>query len=263
MIIALLLLLVGLSLLSAYYWLNHGPIEESLRNQLIESLDKWTGGKSSVGALTLHFFPPRLLITHLRIDTQEHSSDSPLLSIPVVELRPRWRDLWLFSFQIQRLRIVEPSIHLGFGSNGSTNTPIRRGTLDPFLLQIHHLSIENGNIQINEKNLVWNVEVEGVHLSADRPINRESYLTQFGYKKGTVRWEKVTLTGGLDLTCEWLRDTIKLQRLVMTTNNSGLEAEGVLGRSGVSQRHANLPRTFASCRTFIPLHHNCPMLRAY
>ena len=57
LIIALLLLLVGLSLLSAYYWLNHGPIEESLRKQLIASLDKWTGGKSSVGALTVHFFP--------------------------------------------------------------------------------------------------------------------------------------------------------------------------------------------------------------
>ncbi len=228
LIIALLLLLVGLSLLSAYYWLNHGPIEESLRKQLIASLDKWTGGKSSVGALTVHFFPPRLLITHLRIDTQENSLGSPLLSIPVVELRPRWRDLWLFSFQIQRLRIVEPSIHLGFGVNGSKNIPIRGGTLDPFLMQIHHLSIENGNIQINEKNLAWNVEVEGAHLSADRPMTRESYLTQFGYRKGTVRWGKVTLTGGLDVTCEWLHDTIKLQRLVMTTNNSGLEAEGVL-----------------------------------
>ena len=54
------------------------PLKKSLKNKLIESLDKWTGGKSSVGALTLHFFPPRLLITHLRIDTQEHSSGSPI-----------------------------------------------------------------------------------------------------------------------------------------------------------------------------------------
>ena len=123
------------------------------------------------------------------------------------------------------MRIVEPSIHLGLGS---TNTLTRKGTLDPFLLQIHHLSIENGNIQINEKNLVWNVELEGVNLSAERPLNRESYLTQMGYKKGTLRWEKGFLTGGLELSCEWLRDRIKLQRLVMTTNNSGLEAEGVL-----------------------------------
>lgn len=228
LIIALLVLLAGFSLLSAYYWLNHGPIEESFRKHLIASLDRWTGGKSSVGALTIHFFPPRLLITQLRIDSQDHSSGPPILSVPVIELRPRWRDLWLFSFQIQRLRIVEPSIHLGFGLNGATNIPIRGGTLDPFLLQIHHLSIENGNIQINEKNLGWNVEVEGAHLSADRPMTRESYLTKIGYKKGTVRWDKVTLSGGLDLTCEWLRDTIKLQRLVMTTNNSELKAEGVL-----------------------------------
>ena len=227
LLVAILSAFVGLSLLSAFYWLSRGRIEESFRARLVQSFDRWTGEKSSIQALSIHFFPPRILISHLRIDARQSQTDIPLVSIPVIEVRPRWRDLWLLSFQIARLRIVEPSVHLVFDQNGSLNFSSLSDRFDPFLLQIRHVSVENGNIQINKENLAWSVELEGVRLSADRPLTRESYVTQIGYKKGSVRWGKVSLTGTIDLTCEWLRDQIKVQRLVMKTSNSEMEAEGV------------------------------------
>ncbi|MFN8007031.1 MAG: translocation/assembly module TamB domain-containing protein [Terriglobia bacterium] len=227
-LVILLLVMAGWIFLLATFWLSHGRIEASLRTRLIESLDGWTGGKSSVGALTLHFFPPRLLITQLRIESKEPSTNPSSLSIPIVEVRPRWRDLWFFSFQIQRLRIVDPSVRLSFEKDLSSSVPAPKVAFDPFLLHIHHLSIENGELQIQEKRSQWNLDLEGVHVSADRPIYRESYLSRIGYEKGTIQWDKNRLSGGFDLTCEWLRNTLKIQQIVVTLNNSRVEAEGVV-----------------------------------
>jgi len=217
-----------LAIAAAWFVLTGNAFRAYLQQELILRLENATGGKASIGSLKLRFFPPRVLISDLRI-AKESSPEPPFLAIRTVEAYPH-----LASFvgtpSLRALTLREPRLRLEVGRDGSTNIPQPQASItqDLFRLLVERLEVENGIVGYNHQQTTLSTQLLGVALSAKYFQLEGRYQGSFSHEKGYVQFGRNRWDYGLDVVLSLRQAQLDVERLQLITAQSKLEAKGVI-----------------------------------
>src|SRR5262245_46612325 len=244
----MLLVLASVALLTiggVWIVLTGETFREYIRQQLVARLESATGGKVSVRALHLQYFPPRVLISDLRI-VKESSAAPAFLTIRAAEAYPHLASLFGVP-SLRRLIIHEPQLRIEVARDGSTNLPRPKTSSGQNLFQlvVEKLDVEKGIAQYNLRQESFETQLEGVVLSARYLPFEGRYQGTFSHEKGQLRFGQNLWTYGLELSVSLHHNQLDVERLLFATPaQSRIEAKGVIknfpGPSGEFTYHGDI-----------------------
>jgi len=218
-----------LTVLGIWFVLTGETFREYIRQQLISRLEIATGGKVTVRALQLHYFPLRVLLSDLSI-VKESSPEPPFLTIRTIEAYPHFAS-FLGVPSLGRLSLREPQLRVEVTRDGSTNLPRPKASSgeDLFQLIVEKLDVENGIAQYNQKHAGFETQLEGVVLSARYLPLEGRYQGTFRHEKGQLRFGQSLWTYGLEVSLSLREAQLDFERLLFATPaKSRIEAKGVV-----------------------------------
>jgi hypothetical protein len=221
---------ISLLILMLTVWavLNSQAFHQYVKEQVVLRLEGATGGKASLESLQIRFFPLRLLVSNLKIQSRD-LPEPPFLMIRSAEILPGIESLSGIPI-LKKVVLHEPQLAIEVRSDGSTNIPKPRPagdkTLDLFHVLIGTLDIEKGSLQFRQNRTGFSTHVEGIALYASYQVPAERYRAELSYEKGRVRVGERVWDYSLAAHLNLLRDEVEVERLVASTPQSKLEAQG-------------------------------------
>jgi len=217
-----------LAIVAVWLVLTGETFRAYIQQELVLRLEKATGGKVSMRSLELQFFPLRVLISDVRI-TKESSPEPRFLAIRAVEAYPHFAS-FLGMPSLGALTLREPQLRVEVGPDGSTNIPQPKPSVgqDLFRLLVEKLDVENGIVEYNQQQRTFSTQLEGVALSARYLPLEDRYQGSFRHEKGHVRFGRNLWAYGLDASLSLRQAQLELERLLLTTAQSKVEAKGVI-----------------------------------
>src|SRR4051812_4650114 len=215
--------------LSVTLFLKSETFNQQIKGYLIARLDQISGGKTSVGSLTIGLFPLRVLVTDLAIRGADGDPKKPFLFVQEVSLKPRFQSLFT-ALRLKDVELLKPEIYLEVRSDGSTNLPRPHVTnlriLDLYRVAIERLKISRGKLRLNELNFDLETEVDNVSLLASHNPTLDSYRAQVAYQNGRFRSGEKSWKHDFNLSMEFLDNEIRVEGLSILQGQSKLEAQG-------------------------------------
>ena len=93
---------------------------------------------------------------------------------------------------------------------------------------IEKLDLESGIVAYNQRQRTFSTQLEGVELSARYLPLESRYHGDFRHKKGNLQVGRTQWTYGLDASMSLSQVQLEFERLVLTTAQSKIEANGVI-----------------------------------
>ncbi len=237
LIVAALTLLTIILIGSALVLLNRATLTDKARNYLIAHIDQATGGRTTIGSLQLKLLPFQIIVRDFRLQGTEPDSGPPLVAIKEARISPRLRTL----FKELRFRVVEldqPVVNIRVDSDGRSNLPrpaLRLEELDLFNLGIDRLRIFGGALSFEQKHFNLEAEFSAFRLLLRHEFFREAYQVTLSYDQGSFRYGRWREQHRLGLSAVLLKDEVRIEKLVLSVNQSTLEARGGFKHLGIPE----------------------------
>src|SRR6266852_6927038 len=94
-----------------------------LTRLLVSRLERMTGGKRELHALSIHWFAMRATIKGLVIHGREPAGTEPLFTAEEVQAGLRIDSFWGRRISLNELVVQKPRVHIRVEKNGATNVP--------------------------------------------------------------------------------------------------------------------------------------------
>ncbi len=228
-ILALLVLLLSL-FIGAVLLIRSQILREYAKSYLISNLDRFTGGKTSIENIRIDLYPFEVYIRGLVIRGTEAAPERSFLSVSEIWARPDWGSLF-GSFRMEYVRLAKPSLYVEVRPDGSTNIPRPKasiGAIDFFRLIVEKLKISDGAAELENRRIALQSELENLILDVRFDQTAGSYQAQVAYQNGKISVSNKELRHDLNLSLRLLRDLLRVDKLVLYSRNSKVEAEGTL-----------------------------------
>src|SRR6267378_6494922 len=228
--------LAVIALLAVIVFFGSGAGNPLLSELLVSRLERMTGGKVELRALSIRWFAMRATIKGLVIHGREPAGTEPLFTAEEVQAGLRIDSFWGRRISLSELVVQKPHAHILVEKNGSTNvpTPQRTATVNKplrdslFGLRIRRLVLSDGWVLY--KDTKTPVAVHGgdlrFDLDAGGTLDRPLYV-------GNLDWQTVQFTSkryaplpvGLSAKFTVWPDGFTLEQGVLSAGHSHLDAQ--------------------------------------
>jgi translocation and assembly module TamB len=228
--------LAVLAILGLLIFFGSGAGNPLLQRILVSRLERATGGKVELRAMSIRWLLRRLTITGLVIHGKEPAGTEPFFTADEVQAGMSIDSVWGRRVSLSDLQIQKPHVRILVGRNGATNvpTPPRSATANRpfsdtlFRLHVRRLLLEDGWILFNDVKTPLTVHGGDLQLSLDAggPLDHPLYL-------GNLEWQTVQFTSkryapvpvGLTAKFTLWRDGFALEQGVLNAGHSRLDAQ--------------------------------------
>ena len=228
--------LVVLAILGVMIFFGSGAGNPMLHRLMISRLERATGGKVEVRAMSIRWLAMRITIRGLVIHGNEPAGTEPLFTADQVQAALRIDSFWSRRISLNELLVQQPHVHIVIGRNGASNLPIltrptsaKRSWNDTlFQLRIHRLLVEDGWVLFNEVKAPITVHGGDLQFSLnasgaqDHPLylgNLEWQTVEFNSKRF------VTLPVGLTAKFSLWPDGFALEQGILNAGHSRVDAQ--------------------------------------
>src|SRR5260370_26314947 len=115
--------LAVLALLAVIVFFGSGAGNPVLSQLIVSRLERMTGGKVELRALSIRWLTMRATITGLVIHGREPSGTEPLFAAEEVQAGLRIDSFWGRRISLNELIVQQPHVHIRVEKNGTTNVP--------------------------------------------------------------------------------------------------------------------------------------------
>jgi translocation and assembly module TamB len=228
--------LAVIGLLAVVVFFGSGAGNPLLRQLLVSRLERMTGGKVELRALSIRWLAMRASITGLVIHGKEPAGTEPLLTAEEVQAGLRIDSFWGRKVSLSELVVQQPHVHIRVDKNGdsnlprppraaSSNKPLRDSL---FQLRIRRLVLADGWLLYNDAKTPFTLHGGDLSfgLDAGGTMERPLYL-------GNLDWHTMQFTSkrymplpvGLAAKFTVWRDGFTLEQGVLTAGHSHLDAQ--------------------------------------
>src|SRR5260370_1453151 len=225
-----------IALLAVIVFCGSGAGNPLLSELLVSRLERVTGGKVELRALSIRWFAMRATIKGLVIHGREPAGTEPLFTAEEVQAGLRIDSFWGRRISLNELVVQQPHVHIRVEKNGATNVPTPprpafinkplRDTL--FELHIRRLVLANGWVLYNDDKTPITVHGGDLRfgLDAGGTLDHPLYL-------GNLDWQTMQFTSkryvplpvGLSAKFTVWRDGFTLEQGVLSAGHSHLDAQ--------------------------------------
>jgi translocation and assembly module TamB len=208
-----------------------------LTRLLVSRLERMTGGKVELRALSIQWLAMRTTITGLVIHGREPAGMEPLFTAEEVQAGLRIDSFWGRRVSLNELLVEQPRVHIRVDKNGVTNLPASQQPpgakgkpLGDTLLQLHvrRLVLTDGWLLFNEVKTPITVHGGDLQFALDAggTLDNPLYL-------GKIDWQTVEFTSkkfvplpvGLSAKFTFWRKGFTLEQGTLTAGHSHLDAQ--------------------------------------
>ena len=227
--------LAVLSLLGVMIFFGSGAGNPLLQRLIVSRLERASGGKVELRAMSIRWLAMRVHIHGLVIHGNELAGTEPLFTANEVQAALRFDSLWGRKISLSELQIQQPHVHIIVGKNGATNlpTPARpaaakgRWNDKLFQMNIRKLLLADGWVLFN--NLKTPMTVHGGDLQFSL---REGGTQNNPLYLGNLEWQRlefdskrfVPLPVGLSAKFTLWRDGLALEQGLLSAGHSRIDA---------------------------------------
>src|SRR5467141_4010736 len=228
--------LAVLALLAVIVFFGSGAGNPLLSRLLVSRLERMTGGKVELRALSIQWLAMRATIKGLVIHGKERAGTEPLLAAEEVQAGLRIDSFWGRRVSLDELVLQEPHVHIRVEKNGTTNVPAPprpasinkplRDTL--FELRIRRLLLADGWLLYNDAKTPFAVHGGDLRFGLDAGGTPEHALYL-----GNLDWQNMQfksngyapLQVGLSAKFTLWGDGFTLEQGVLSAGHSHLDAQ--------------------------------------
>src|SRR5882762_1107033 len=226
-----------IELLAVIVFFGSGAGNPLLSELLVSRLERVTGGKVELRALSIRWFAMRATIKGLVIHGREPAGTEPLFTAGEVQAGLRIDSFWGRRISLNELVVQQPHVHIRVEKNGTTNVPepprAAASTHKPlrdtlFELRIRRLLLADGWVLYNDVKTPITVHGGELRfgLDAGGTLDRPLYL-------GNLDWQTLQLTSrrykplpvGLSAKFTLWRDGFTLEQGLISAGHSHLDAQ--------------------------------------
>ena len=218
----------------ALWYASTAQFANRVRNEVIEVLERSTGGRVELAKFSWHLFKLEAEVDGLTIHGLEAPSDVPYAHLDKLLVRAKIISLFRAQIGLRLLQAEHPVLHLIICPDGTTNQPTPKTEMkssgkpvvdEIFDLAIDETQLDNGLLILNQRQIPFNVSAKD--LSA-----RFDYLYANDHYKGSLQVSDLTAQHGsaplvhskLDLNVDVGRNIANLTGLHFASGDSTLEA---------------------------------------
>ncbi len=229
--------LAVIALMAVIVFFGSGAGNPLLSELLVSRLERMTGGKVELRALSIRWFAMRATIKGLVIHGREPSGTEPLFTAEEVQAGLRIDSFWGRRISLNELIVQQPHVHIRVEKNGTTNVPeppraaasIHKPMRDTlFELRIRRLLLADGWLLYNDAKTPFTVHGGDLRFALDAggTLEHPLYL-------GNLDWQTMQFTSkrykplpvGLTAKFTLWHDGFTLEQGVLSAGHSHLDAQ--------------------------------------
>ncbi len=224
-----------LAILGVVLFFGSGAGNPLLQRAVISRLERATGGKVELRAMSIRWLSLRVTINGLVIHGHEPAGTEPLLTASEVRAGLRIDSFWRRRIALDELLIQQPHVHILVGKNGATNVPSpprpsanRHWSDTLFELRVRRVLLADGWILYNEVRTPLTLHGGDLQfsLNASGPPEHPMY-------SGNLEWQTVEFSSkryapmpvGLSAKFTLSREGFTLEQGVLLAGHSRLDAQ--------------------------------------
>jgi translocation and assembly module TamB len=228
--------LAVIAILCVIVFFGSGAGNPILQRWIVHRLEKATGGRVEVRAISIQWLSLRTTLKGLVIHGHEAAGTRPLFSAEEVQAELQIDSFWGRKISLSELLVKKPEVHIRVAKDGSSNMPApgqASGSQKPlreslFDLRVRRVNIENGSLLYNELKVPLAVEGAALQFAMDAGGTREHPLYL-----GNLEWQGIRFTGQrmvpvpANLTAKFTlwREGFTLEQGVLSAGRSHLDAQ--------------------------------------
>jgi translocation and assembly module TamB len=228
--------LTVIALLAVVVFFGSGAGNPLLSRLLVSRLERMTGGKVELRALSIRWLAMRATLTGLVIHGKEPAGTEPLFTAEEVQAGLRIDSFWGRKVSLSELIVQQPHVHIRVDKNGNTNLPTPQraaSTKKPlrdslFELRIRRLVLEDGWLLYNDAKTPFTLHGGDLSfgLDAGGTMERPLYLGKLDWHTMQFNSKRYApLPVGLTAKFTVWRDGFTLEQGVLTAGHSHLDAQ--------------------------------------
>ena len=176
-----LLLLIGM--VGLYFWASSSYLENIVRKRLIARIEEATGGRAEIGSFHWKLLKLEAEADGLVLHGREAAGERPYAKLASLRVSVNILELWSPRVLLRNLELDQPQIHVIVYSDGSTNQPQPRQTIEGhplstlFQLQADHVEVNHGAFDYD--NRADQNDFQNRHIPLDFAANDVSLLMKY------------------------------------------------------------------------------------
>lgn len=228
---ALVLLVIGIAL----WYTTTASFDTRVRNLLISTLEKDTGGRVDLGRFSLQLSNLQAEIDNLTIHGLEAPSEIPFAHIDRLVVRVKIISLFQAKVGLSYLGAAHPVVHLIVYPDGTTNQPVPKVKSSSntsvsdeiFDLAIDRTELANGLAIVNDRKIPFNITADQLQASASYDQLRKHYLANLALNNIDLQHGNAKpVNSRLTLQADAARNDLRLSSLTFTSGDSHLQMSG-------------------------------------
>ncbi len=230
--------LVGFGLLGWY--VTTDSFQRMVRRRVVTSLEKMTGGRVELGQL--HTIPFRLRVDarNLTIHGREASDQIPFLRVDRLQAEIKIISLLSTTIGLHSLVLEHPVVHIIDYPDGTTNSPLPRGTgsfvhssegpLEQLLsLSVSHIEVQRGELLWEDKKIPFDFDAHDLALRMSYSLLRRQYEARVSAGSVATRFQQYRrFVWRADAALVLARGHADISSLTVTSEKSELHFAGRL-----------------------------------
>jgi translocation and assembly module TamB len=207
-----------------------------LQRWIVHRLEKATGGRVELHAISIQWLSMRATLKGLVIHGHEPAGTYPLFSAEEVVAKLQIDSFWGRKVSLSELDLKVPEVHVRVAKDGSTNVPSPRGASGSnqplreslFDLRVRRINIENGWLLYNELKVPLAVEGGEMTLALDAGGTPEHPLYLGNLEWQNIRFsaqKMVPVPANLSAKFTIWREGFTLEQGVLSAGRSHLDAQ--------------------------------------
>jgi translocation and assembly module TamB len=228
--------LAVLAILGVVIFFGSGSGNPLLQRLLVSRLERATGGKVELRAMSIRWLTMRVTIHGLVIHGNEPAGSEPLFTADEVQAALRIDSFWGRRVSLNELLVQQPHVHVVVGKNGATNVPTparpasgkRRWNDTLFQLHVRRLLLADGWILYNDVKTPITVHGGDLRFSLDAGGTQDHPLYLGNLEWQTVEFNSkryLPLPVGLTAKFTLWRDGFALEQGVLNAGHSRVDAQ--------------------------------------
>ncbi len=171
------------AVLGLFIYVHTESFQSLVRRRLVAELERISGGRAEIGSIHTTPFRLQVAVRGITIHGREAASDVPLAHVERISARLKLRSLFGSGLAFYDMTLDQPSIHVAFYPDGTTNIPgTTASSLTPektieqlFALSIDHFQLRNGQILWDEQKLPLDFSARDIALQMNYAFLHRRY----------------------------------------------------------------------------------------
>lgn len=229
-LMAVLLLLLAFSAL--LWYITTASFQELVRQRLVQSLERTTGGRVEVGGFAVRPLRLELELRDLTIHGRETAKDKPYLHVESLTAVVKISSALGAKLAFHSLTLRRPVIHLIFYPDGTTNQPAPAKIADTERLlsfSIDHLWLDQGELIWQDQQIPLDFRSQEVSARLNYSLLRGRYSGELTVGRAETNWDgyrPLAWAGRALFTID--RKGIEVQSLDASAGHSRVQLRSVL-----------------------------------